>query len=80
MYFAVKAVVPKKDYLLHITFENNEEKLFDMKPYLNTGIFKGLKDESLFNSVIVSFDTVEWANKADIDPETLYEDGMPYGK
>ena len=80
MYFAVKAVVPKKDYLLHITFENNEEKLFDMKPYLNTGIFKALKEEAVFNSVKVNFDTVEWANKADIDPETLYEDGKPCGK
>ncbi len=76
MLFAVKSVVPKSDFLLHLTFTNNEEKLFDMKPYLNTGIFKELTDVSIFNTVKVNFDTIEWANKADIDPETLYEDGV----
>ncbi len=78
MHFAVKSVVPKSDFLLHLTFMNNEEKLFDMKPYLNTGIFKELTDVSVFNTVRVNFDTIEWANKADIDPETLYEDGVNF--
>ena len=76
MYFAVKSVLPQKDFLLHLTFMNNEQKLFDMKPYLNKGIFKELADESVFNTVRVSFDSIEWANNADIDPETLYEDGI----
>ncbi|AKC62825.1 Protein of uncharacterised function (DUF2442) [Clostridium sporogenes] len=52
--------------------------MFDMKPYLNKGIFKELKDTSMFKSVKVSFDTIEWENEADIDPETLYEDSVPY--
>lgn len=39
---------------------NNEVRLFDMKPYLELGIFKSLKDKSLFNTVKVSFDTIEW--------------------
>jgi hypothetical protein len=47
-----------------------------MKPYLNTGIFKALKDEKVFNSARVSFDTVEWENEADIDPETLYHESV----
>ena len=55
---------------------NNEVRLFDMKPYLELGIFKSLKDKSLFNTVKVSFDTIEWSNGADIDPETLYEDSL----
>ncbi len=49
-----------------------------MKPYLNRGIFMELKDLSLFKSAKVIFDTVEWENKADIDPKTLYSDGIPY--
>ena len=78
MYLAVKEVKPMDNYKLILTFENNEIKLFDMNPYLNLGIFKDLKDESLFKAVRVSFDTIEWPNEADIDPETLYEGSVPY--
>ena len=78
MYLAVKEVKPLDEYKLLVTFENGEVKLFDMKPYLNKGIFMELKDLSLFKSAKVNFDTVEWENEADIDPETLYADGIPY--
>jgi hypothetical protein len=59
MYLAVKDVVPVKDYQLILTFENGEKRKFDMRPYLNT--------------VHLSFDTVEWNNEADLDPEDLYK-------
>ena len=74
MYLAVKDVKAIDNYKLILTFENNEKRLFDMIPYLELGIFKRLKDENLFKTVKVSFDTIEWSNGADIDPETLYED------
>lgn len=45
-----------------------------MKPYLNFGIYKDLKNEMIFNSVKISFDSIEWSNEADIDPEVLYEE------
>jgi hypothetical protein len=76
MYFAVTEVTPLENYKLSLKFKNGEEKIFDMTPYLETGIFKELKDETLFKTVRVSFDTVEWANEADIDPETLYKDSV----
>ena len=76
MYFAVTEVTPLENYKLSLKFKNGEEKVFDMMPYLETGIFKELKDEAVFKTVRVSFDTVEWANEADIDPETLYEDSV----
>jgi hypothetical protein len=44
-----------------------------MKPYLDKGIFKELKDLKIFNTVKTSFDTIEWENEADIDPEILYQ-------
>jgi hypothetical protein len=72
MYIGVKNVRPLSDYKLAITFENGAEKLFDAKPYLEKGIFRELKDERLFNTVHVSFDTVEWDNGADLDPELLF--------
>lgn len=72
MYFSVKHVEPKSDYLLLLTFESGEKKLFDMKPYLDVGIFKELRDVKLFNTVFVSFNSVAWGNEADFDPEVLY--------
>jgi hypothetical protein len=74
MYLSVKEVKPSSNYLLHLTFENGEKRFFDMKPYLNKGIFTELKDIALFNTVKVSFDTIEWDNEADLDPEFLYKE------
>ena len=76
MYFSVKQVEPKADFMLLLTFENGEKRLFDMKPFLNTGIFKELRDIDLFNTVHVSFNSVTWDNEADFDPEALYEGGL----
>ena len=73
MYLSVKEVKPLEDYYLLLKFENNEEKLFDVKPYLNIGKFQELKDENLFKSVKVCFDSIEWANQLDLDPELLYQ-------
>ena len=78
MFFAVKDVEPLDDYLLRLTFKNGEQKVFDMKPYLGKGIFQELKDEKIFRSAKISFDTVEWMNEADIDPETLYFESLSY--
>jgi len=60
------------DYKLLIGFENNEQKIFDVKPYLEIGKFKELKDEKLFRTVKVKFDSIEWDNMLDLDPGLLY--------
>jgi hypothetical protein len=76
MYLAVIGVEPLSNYQLLLTFENGEKRIFDMKPYLDKGVFKELKDERIFKSVRISFDSIEWCNKADIDPEILYEKSL----
>jgi hypothetical protein len=73
MYLAIKGVEPRDNYLLLLTFENGEKRQFDMKPYLDFGIFKELKDLKLFMTVKTSFDSIEWDNEADFDPEVLYQ-------
>jgi len=73
MYLAIKEVKPLSDYFLLLQFENGEERKLDMKPFLQSGIFRELIDVNLFNTVRVSFDTIEWANEADLDPEILYQ-------
>jgi hypothetical protein len=39
MYLGVTAVSPLNNYMLLLTFENGEQRRFDMKPYLDKGIF-----------------------------------------
>lgn len=76
MYLAIKDVKPKDNYLLILTFENGEKRQFDMKPYLDFGIFQQLKDLKLFKTVKISFDSIEWDNEADFDPEILYQKSL----
>ncbi|MCL2481040.1 MAG: DUF2442 domain-containing protein, partial [Spirochaetaceae bacterium] len=67
MYLSVNAVKALDDYKLELTFENNETKIFDVRPYLDTGMFKILKDKNIFKMVKVSFDTIAWPNGIDLD-------------
>ena len=76
MYLAIKEVCPLDNYLLLLTFINGEKRQFDMKPYLDIGIFKELKDTRLFRTVKTNFDSIEWDNEADFDPEVLYQNSI----
>ena len=70
-----------EDYKLLVTFENNETRLFDLKPMLN-GMqgkwFGELLDTDYFNTVRVGGGSVEWPNEQDICPDCLYEDSVPF--
>jgi hypothetical protein len=68
----VKDVKPNPDYTITLIFTNEEVKVFDMKPYLDTGIFKELKEHSLFNSVKPFLGSIQWKNGQDLCPDTLY--------
>ena len=76
MYLAIKDVKPQDNYLLLLTFENGDKRQFDMKPYLDFGIFQELKDLRIFKTVKTSFDSIEWDNEADFDPEILYQKSL----
>jgi hypothetical protein len=78
-YHGVRAVVPSADYRLLLTFDNGERRQFDVMPYLAQGIFAALKDPAVFNSVRVSFDTIQWNNGADLCPEVLFAESRPLG-
>jgi hypothetical protein len=69
----VTAVEPQSDYKLKLTFTNGEVRVFDVKPYLDTGIFRDLRDVDVFNSVRPVLGSVQWKNEADLCPDTLYE-------
>lgn len=72
MYLSIIKVVPLEGHKLLLTFENNENRIFDITPYLDIGKFSELKDTSLFNKVKIKFDSIEWDNHLDLDPELLY--------
>ena len=76
-YSGAKAVEALDNFRLLVTFENGERRTFDVAPYLDKGVFKELRDKSVFNSVRVVFDTVEWENGADLCPELLYTQSVP---
>lgn len=73
----VKIVKPIYNYQLEITFTNNEIRVFDVKPYLQRGIFNELKEPETFYSVREAFGSVSWPTGQDFSPDTLYEDSKP---
>lgn len=70
---AINSVKPLANYKLLLTFNTNESKIFDMNEYLDHGLFTQLKSKELFDTVRISFDTIQWANGLDLCPEVLYE-------
>jgi len=73
----VVEVKPNPDFSLTIKFTNGEVRRFDVRPYLEKGVFRELKDVSLFNSVKPSLGTIQWLNGQDLCPDTLYQDSQP---
>ena len=69
-------VKPEENYTLRLWFTNGEEGILDMKPYLDRGIFRELRDLSVFNSVRPFIGTIQWANEADLCPDTVYLDSV----
>jgi hypothetical protein len=73
-------VKPAGDFKLELTFSNGEEKVMDMKPYLNTGRFTELKSEAMFASVVCASGSIQWQNGLDLCPDTLYEESVAYNR
>lgn len=73
----VRAVHPNPDYTLTLEFDNQEVRVFDVKPYLDKGIFQELREKSVFYSVRPFLGSVQWAGGQDFCPDTLYLDGVP---
>ena len=55
-----KWVAPRDDYTLYLVFENGENGILDMKPFLDSGVFQRIKDLDRFKRVRIAFDTIEW--------------------
>lgn len=73
MYPSVIKVVAKDNYQVYVEFDNDECGILNMEPYLNFGIFNKIKDLNLFLKARISFDTIEWGDGIDLDPQFVYE-------
>jgi len=77
MMIKVTGVKPLEDYHLALTFNTGETRVFDVRPYLNKGIFTELRDPSYFRSVRLAFGSIAWPNEQDFGPESLYVESQP---
>ena len=73
----VKKVSPNPDYTVSLTFENGEKRIFDVKPYLDKGIFRELRDLKIFNSVKPLLGSIQWQGGQDFCRDTLYLESIP---
>ena len=68
----VVAAKANDDFSLDLQFDDGSVRRFNIKPYLEYGIFTDLKDKDYFKKVTVAYGTIQWPNEQDISPETLY--------
>lgn len=74
----IKEVQALEDYQIVVTFDNGEKRIKDMKPYLEKGVFKKLKDKNYFKSVKIAYGTVTWGDEIDLCADSIYESSNVY--
>ena len=77
MYASIIKVIPKESFSLIVSFDDGQTRVLDMKPYLDFGVFKQIKEPEVFNRVRVAFDTIEWDCGVDLDPEFIMKKSVP---
>jgi hypothetical protein len=72
---SLKAIL--NDYRIYVEVVGGRKGVFDLKPYLDRGVFRELKDVHYFNQVGILFGAVTWPHEQDIAPETLLAELQP---
>jgi hypothetical protein len=73
----VSRVTANDDRTLTLVFDSGEVGEYDCRPLLDFGVFRALRDLSVFGRARVRSGTVEWPGEIDICPDTLYLDSRP---
>ena len=69
------------NYILEVTFETKEIKIFDMKNLINNiEFYKRLKNKDYFKKVKPYNETVIWGKGEDVCPEDLYYNSIEIKK
>ena len=77
MHWDVISVKALTDYRIYVETVGGRKGIFDVKPYLDYGVFRELQDIGYFNRVDVVHGAVTWPNEQDIAPETLLAEMTP---
>jgi hypothetical protein len=82
MFHSVVQVVPTKDYMVYVYFEDGKIVCYNVRPLLGKRVFEVLNDINVFmEKCTILNDTLAWdiegdrdeSKCIDIDSETLYE-------
>lgn len=73
----ILAAKANQNFSLDLKFDDGSLRRFDVKPYLDFGVFTELKDLNYFKQVTIAFGTVQWPHEQDFSPDTLYLEGIP---
>jgi len=65
------------DHRIKVTLSNGKSGIFDVRPYLDRGIFKELKNYDYFRRARIEFGTLTWPNEQDFSPETIESKMQP---
>ena len=77
MYWDIQTVKPLSDYRIYVEIKDGRKGIFDLKPYLDNGVFRELRDVRYFNQVSILLGAVTWPHEQDIAPETLLAEMVP---
>ncbi|MBM3422743.1 MAG: DUF2442 domain-containing protein [Chlorobi bacterium] len=67
----VMNVMANDDYTLFVELSDGRSGIFDVKPYLEKGVFTQLQDLSYFRQVKPLFCGIVWPNGQDLSADTL---------
>lgn len=73
----VQTVKPLPDHRIAVELKDGRRGVFDLKPYLDHGVFRELKDQVYFRRVGIALGAVTWPHGQDIAPETLLAQLQP---
>lgn len=85
------AVVPNDDFTLTLSFDNGEQRIYNVLPLLKPNtVFETFRDINAFRRVYIDEDgavawdidpnvdsNIHWMNKVDLCPDTCYVDSVP---
>ena len=75
-YYSVD-VKPISGYRLLITFDNEEQRIFDVTPYLSDSFYTPLRNPAIFQPAKINPLTIEWSGGIDMCQDELFYNSKP---